>query len=147
MFKKIFKIFCWVNFCWMSPPRTEILATLLKILFDASPPNQNPGYAPVLYIYIYTRIYKNLYSIYIIYAIRSLYVRILHTLHTHLAYICSSCKDCSILYIEQKLVVIKLSCFVHTYVPLILSSRCKSIYTLHSTFSYQLLKFTINLQP
>ena len=30
----------------MSPPLTEILATLLKILFDASPPNQNPGYAP-----------------------------------------------------------------------------------------------------
>ena len=33
----------------MSPFRTEILATLLKILFDASPypQNQNPGYATV----------------------------------------------------------------------------------------------------
>ena len=30
----------------MSPPRTEILATLLQILFIASPLNQNPGYAP-----------------------------------------------------------------------------------------------------
>ena len=29
----------------MSPPRTEILATLLEILSDAFPPNQNPGYA------------------------------------------------------------------------------------------------------
>ena len=29
----------------MSLPLTEILVTLLKILFDVYPPNQNPGYA------------------------------------------------------------------------------------------------------
>ena len=29
----------------MSPPRTEILATLLEILSDAYLSNQNPGYA------------------------------------------------------------------------------------------------------
>ena len=33
-FSKVFKNLCRVNFYWMSPPRTEILATLLKILFD-----------------------------------------------------------------------------------------------------------------
>ena len=33
----------------MSQPRTEILATLLKIVLMQPHPNQNPGYAPGKY--------------------------------------------------------------------------------------------------
>ena len=37
-FSNFLNSLCWVNFCWMSPLRTEILATLLEILSDVFPP-------------------------------------------------------------------------------------------------------------
>ena len=50
-FKSFQKCLCLVNFCWISPPRSEIQATLLKILFDAfSSPNQNPAVNVINYI-------------------------------------------------------------------------------------------------
>ena len=51
-----FLSFCWVNFCWMSPLRTEILATLLEILwYLPSKPKSWVRRCIYIYIYIYVQ--------------------------------------------------------------------------------------------